>query len=72
MTNTAVAADFHQTFDVQLGFGTQIAFNQSQSSFLTDCVDLFVSQIFNTDIFADSAFLQNGLRCGAADSVDIS
>ena len=72
MTNTAVAADFHQALDVQLGFTAQIAFNFDLVNFLTDCVDLFVCQIFNTDIFADSAFLQNGLRCRAADSVDIS
>lgn len=72
MTNTAVAADFHQTLDVQLGFPAQIAFNFDLVDFLTDCVDLIVSQILNTDIFADSAFLQDRFCCGAADSVDIS
>ena len=46
MTNTAVAADFHQTFDVQLGFTAQIAFNFNLVNFLTE--DVYKRQVLGT------------------------
>ena len=63
MTDAAVAANFHQTLDVQLNITAQIAFYFNLVDFLTNRIYLLFRQILNTDILADSALFQNRSRC---------
>lgn len=72
MTDTAVAADFHQAFDVQLNFTAQIAFNLDLVNFLTDGVQFCLCQILDSLVFTDPGSFQNISSGCPADSVDVS
>ena len=73
MTQAAVAADLGQTFDVQSGLTTQVAFhNVIVIDAFTDLCFILIGEVFHADVRVDSGLLQNLGCAGPADSVDIS
>ena len=73
MTNTSVASDFLQTFDVHSDFSSQITFyNLSFIDYSTNSFNFFVCNISHTSIWINVSFFQNTSSACSTDSVDIS
>ena len=71
MTNTAIAADFHQALDVQCNFTSQIAFNFCISGLLDD-PDVLRRSSPDSFIFRDAGRSQYFLGNTFADAIDVS
>ena len=52
-----VAVDFDKTLDVERAFPTGIAFGVVFGDFRTDGGELFIGEVFDADVFADSGGL---------------
>ncbi len=72
MTDTPVATDVHQTFDVQLYFGTKVTLHLilGTDDFTYFC-RLVVGPIFYFDVFVNAGFTQNGISRATTDTIDI-
>ncbi len=59
MTHTTIAANIHQTLDVQLDFGTKVTlhFELSADNF-TDLGSLVVSPLVDLQVTANTGFIQ--------------
>ena len=71
VTQSAVAADFHQTLDVERSFTAQVTFGLDCIDLATDRIFLLVSQVLGADRFINAASGKNLLRCCRTDTIDI-
>ena len=71
MTNTTVATNIHQTFDVQLYFRTEVTFNLILSTNdLTDFSGLVIGPVFYMKVSVDAGFIQD--LCGTTATYTIN
>ena len=73
MTDTAIAADVHQTFDVELNQRTAFALdlNAQFGNFRTNGAHLLVVPVLNLHIVADTCLVENFTGGRTAYTVDI-
>ena len=73
MTQTAVAAQIHQTLDVHSDFTTQVAFNAVLTvDQFTDLYDLVIRQFVDALRIGDTELAADCLRGRRANAVDIA
>src|SRR5687767_1708458 len=70
MTEAAVAAEVHQSLDVDRHLATQVAFDRQTADFLADLFQIGVGQVLDLPVERDTARLADLLRGRAADAVD--
>ncbi len=72
MTQSAIASDVHQSFDVHLNLLAQVSFD---SALLVEdranAIDFFFREFANALITADAGFAQHLVCAGAANSIDV-
>ena len=72
MTNAAIAANFHQTFDVQIDFTAKFAFYMKvMINIFSQFGNVVLVEIFDARIGIDARFRKDLFRRGQPDSVDI-
>ena len=73
MADTPVAADIHQTFDIELYDRTAFALDLDTHirDLRTNCADLFIRPILNLEVVADTGLAENFAGGRATDAVDI-
>ena len=72
MTNTTVAADFHQALDVQGNLTAEVAFHlQVLFDVITQLADLILGEILHSGVGIDADLRENLLGSGQADTLDI-
>ena len=73
MADTPVAADIHQTFDIELYDRTAFALDLDTHirDLRTNCADLFIRPILNLEVVADTGLVENFAGGRATDAVDI-
>src|SRR5215510_5006530 len=72
MSQTAIAADVHQTLDVHLNALAQVALDLSlRFQNVTDAAQFVFTQISNARVEIDTRFLEHRIRARTADAVDV-
>ena len=72
MTHTAIAADFHQTLDVQGDFAAQIAFHlQVVLDVVAQLADVVFGEILDAGVGVNADFRKHLLRGRQANTVDV-
>ena len=73
MTDTTVATDIHQSFDIELYDRAALALdlNTARCDDVTDCTDLLVCPILYFEVIADACLVENLASGAATDTVDI-
>ena len=73
MTDTSVASDFLQTFDVHSDLSSKITFNNlSLIDYSTDSLYFFVRDISYTGVRIYICLFQNTVSTSSSDSVNVS
>ena len=72
VTNTAIAADLHQTLDIQAHLTAEVTLNlQVVLDVVTELADLILGEILDAGVGIDADIREHFLRGGQADTVDV-